>query len=421
MKKTKPGLPSPQSGPVTGSGSFPILGWISIAVAVPALVTIIFLASRDTVPAPGEGTGMAVEKSDRARELSTEGWIERARLVDRLFHQVYTPGWEGANGAIGDAFLFAATGDSTILDFHTRQHPLIRMFNGTWVDDRAWICLAELTWWDITGRNTIKWVTDAAQRYIEARDQGRLSHHEGYWSWYNWPPGLRINERIFTNSNMNQMVAVACRLYEATGHQRYLGDALLVWEGDSSFPGIERTLYKGDGVWEGNPGRAAFGNELPWKGTAYCSIGAAMYRATGNSKYRSIAVATAKHILDPASGWVDPQYFYQISMDGNGNFVQYLLDAYLIAPDELPDLPRKIGLMLDHVWTNNYGSATVTLHRESDHGIRNGWNPHGGEDGYGVGEIGTVHAQSQAVRAFGPYVYVLSRDIQGGGARSPKN
>ena len=400
---------------------FPLWGWVIIVIGISVLVTIMFSLKGDPVSDHSDiQRPTAVEQNARL-ELSRGDWVERARRIDRLFHQVYTAGWEGANGAIGDAFLFAATGDSTILDFHVRKHPLTRMFNGTWVDDRAWICLAELTWWDVTGRNVIEWVTDAAQRYLEARDQGRLSHHEGYWSWYNWPPGIRINERIFTNSNMNQMVAVACRLYEATGHKRYLDDALLVWEGDASYPGIEQTLYKGNGVWQGNPGQAAFGKELPWGGTSYCSIGAAMYRATGNPKYKAIAVATAKHILDPSTGRVDPQYFYQVSMDGNGNFVQFLIDAYLIAPDELPDLPRTIGLMLDHVWTNNYGRATVTLHRESDHGIRNGWNPHGGEDGYGVGEIGTVHAQSQAVRAFGPYVYVLSRDIRSAGEGTGKN
>jgi hypothetical protein len=65
--------------------------------------------------------------------------------------------------------------------------------------------------------------------------------------------------------------------------------------------------------------------------------------------------------------------------------------------------------MLEHVWTNHRGRARVTLHRTSDHGIRNGWNPNGGEDGYGVDEVGTVHPQSQAVRAFGVYAYVRDR------------
>ncbi len=84
--------------------------------------------------------------------------------------------------------------------------------------------------------------------------------------------------------------------------------------------------------------------------------------------------------MDPNNGWIDPEDFYQIHMDGNGAFVNFLLDAYAVAGKELPDLPGKIGKMLDHVWTNNYNNARVILHRENDHAIRNGWNPSGGED-----------------------------------------
>jgi len=61
--------------------------------------------------------------------------------------------------------------------------------------------------------------------------------------------------------------------------------------------------------------------------------------------------------------------------------------------------------MLTHVWTNHGGTATVVLHRTGDNGIRNGWNPRGGEDGYGVDEVGTVHAQGEAMRAFGTFAY----------------
>ena len=131
-----------------------------------------------------------------------------------------------------------------------------------------------------------------------------------------------------------------------------------------------------------------------------------MYKATGDEKYKKIVVATAKRIMDPANGWIDPEDFYQIRMDGNGAFVNFLLDAYMIAPEELSEIPRKVEKMLEHVWTNHRGKATVTLHRESDHGIRNGWNPNGGEDGYGVGEVATVHAQGEAARAFGVFAYV---------------
>jgi hypothetical protein len=127
-------------------------------------------------------------------------------------------------------------------------------------------------------------------------------------------------------------------------------------------------------------------------------------------------VATAKRIMDPANDWVDGQDFYQIRMDGNGAFVNFIVDAYEIAPDELSEVPGKIEKMLEHVWTNHHGTATVTLHRYADDAIRNGWSPNGGEMGYGVDEIGTVHAQSQAVRAFGVSAYVLKRQLDKGKA-----
>jgi hypothetical protein len=338
----------------------------------------------------------------------TDTWVERSIAVTRLFHEVYTPCWEGAYGALGDAYLFALTGDSSLLRFHTRDHDLREMCVGTWVDDRAWVCLAELVWWKVGGKGNMGLVTDAMQRYQEARAEGRLSNHEGFWAWYTYPPYKGYE--VFTNSNMNQMATVACRLYEATGDRKFLEDALLVWNGDGSLPGLEERWYRGKGRWEGKPGQAAFGKELPWGGTGMCSIGAALYRATGEEKYREIAVATARFIMNPANGWVDPQDFYQIRMDGNGAFVHYLMDAYEIAPEELEELPWKVERMLDHVWTNNYGNATVTLHRTGDHGIRNGWNPHGGEEGYGVGEIGTVHAQGEAARAFGVFAYFTHRE-----------
>ncbi len=335
-------------------------------------------------------------------------WTERAMAVSRKFHEVYTPCWEGAYGAIGDAYLFALTHDSSIMHFHLVDHPLQAMCAGTWVDDRAWVCLAELLWWRVTDRRFEGLITDARRRYDEARKEGRLAAIEGFWSWYNWPPGASANERIFTNSNMNQMATVAAELFEATGVKSYLDDALLVWNGDRRNPGIVRTLYKGNGVWEGRPGLAAFGKQLPWEGTEYCSLASALLRVTHDPATKEILVATAKHILDPATGWVDPVDFYQIRMDGNGAFVNYLLDAYAAAPDRLPQVLPDVERMLTHVWTNHDGRAVVTLHRESDDGIRNGWNPSGGEDGYGVDEVGTVHAQGEAERAFGTFAYYYS-------------
>ena len=374
------------------------------------LVVVVFLAviERRASELKRSDEVLIPNKSPINKYHPTEKWLQRAYAIDELFHSVYTPGWEGANGAIGDAHLYAATHDSSLLRFHTADHDMRKMFNGTWVDDRAWICLAEFYWWDFTRRKNWYLVEDAKQRYLEARNQGRLSNHEGFWSWYNWPPNSGVNDRIFTNSNMNQMVSVACWLFEATGERRFLEDALLVWNGDDKYPGIEKTLYKGDGKWKGKPGLAAFGKQLPWEGTEYCSIGASLFRVTQEPKYKKIIVSTAKRIIDPANGWVDPQDYYQLHMDGNGNFVHYLLDAYQIAPDELADIPEQVGKMLEHVWTNHYGRATVTLHREYDHSIRNGWNPYGGEDGYNVDEMGTVHAQSQAVRAFGVYAYIMN-------------
>ena len=396
------------SGEATG-------GRIVLAAGALLFAAALFYALDGVALFSGDRGAAVVSGSRESTYKPTEKWLTRAYDIDRLFHKVYTAGWEGANGAIGDAHLFAVTGDSSLLSYHKDIHPMQDLFNGTWVDDRAWACLAELYWWDFTGRTNRQWVDDAVQRYVEARYQGRLSSHEGYWSWYNWPPDSDVNDQIFTNSNMNQMVTVACLLYEATRDERFKTDALLVWNGDDNTPGIEQTLYRGDGVWEGARGPAAFGKQLPWEGVSYCSIGAAMYRMTGEEKYRDIAVATAKRIMDPENGWVDPVDYFQITMDGNGAFVHFLLDAYMIAPRELPDIPVKIEKMLEHVWTNHRGQARVTLHRGSDHGIRNGWNPDGGEDGYGVDEVGTVHPQSQAVRAFGVFTYVLDKYLKNGG------
>ena len=340
-----------------------------------------------------------------------EQTIQRTVAIDKQFFRVYTPGWEGANGAIGNAFLYAVTRDSMLLRLFSNNFSLLKMYNGGWVDDRAWVCLAEMYWWDLSGRRNKAWVDDAKKRYLEARAEGRLANRDGFWSWYNWPPNWKIEDRIFTNSNMNHMAHVACWLYEATKEKRFYNDAMLVWNGDAKFPGIEKTYYRGDGKWEGKDGPAAFGKQLPWDGAEYCSLGAAMFKMTGDPKYKKIVVATAKRIMDPSTGWVDPEDFYQLRMDGNGAFVHYILDAYLLAPDQLPDIPGKIAKMLDHVWSNHHGNATVVLHRLSDDGIRNGWSPTGGEDGYFVDQVGTVHAQSQAVRAFGVFAYALHEKL----------
>ncbi len=358
-------------------------------------------------PQPASRSGPSRAAVSRV-DLTPGIWLERFYAIDPLFHQVYNNCWEAAYGAIGDAHVFAVTKDSALLRFYTRAHDLAGMCRQTWVDDQAWVCLAEKEWWGFTGKSNPALVNDARQRYDDARTAGCLSHHEGFWSWYNFPPDAQVRDQIFTNSNMNQMVSVACWLYETTGEKRYLNDALLVWNGDAKYPGIERYFYRGNGLWVGKAGPAAFGDPLPWLGAGYCSIGAALYGATKETRYRDIAVSTAARIMDPSNGWINPVDYYQIRMAGNGAFVHFILDAYQLAPDRLKDIPEKIGKMLDHVWTNAHGRSTVTLRRAADNGIRNGWNPSGGEQGYHVDEIGTVHAQGEAVRAFGVFVYVLN-------------
>ncbi len=395
----------PEPVPMKKKSQLPlIIGGIAVVCIVIALVIIFRKPETVVAEQPKVQTSLAAQVESKNK------WIERAEAVTNLFHVVYTPCWEGAYGAIGDAYLFAATKDSSLLRFHLYQNDLRRMCTGTWVDDRAWVCLAEFAWWNVTGKQYNDLIIDARSRYLEAKEEGRLSNHEGFWSWYNWSPTHRVNERIFTNGAINQMATVACALYEATGEKQFLEDALLVWNGDKKTPGVEKTLYKGKGVWQGKPGRAAFGKQIAWNGTEYCALGAALYRVTKDEKYKKIVVETVQHTMNPANGWVDAQDYYQIAMDGNGAFVNYLLDAYAIAPDELHDLLPKIEKMLDHVWSNNNGMASVKLHREGDHAIRNGWNPHGGEDGYNVDEVGTVHAQGEAARAFGVFAYYITKN-----------
>ena len=211
-----------------------------------------------------------------------------------------------------------------------------------------WACLADMYWWNFTGRTNTNWVEDARQRYLEAKREGRFGHPEGFWSWYDWPaktvPGPNgkkgettvaqdvPNDVVFTNTNMDLMASVACWLYEATGDKQFYNDAILLWDGDAKYPGIEKPFYKGNGIWEAKQGPTFVGGQFPWMGAGCCSIGASLYTMTGNPKYKEIAVATAKRIMDPANGWVDGQDFYQIRMDGNGAFVNFIVDAYEIAP-----------------------------------------------------------------------------------------
>ncbi|MDD5065540.1 MAG: hypothetical protein PHF84_00700, partial [bacterium] len=315
-------------------------------------------------------------------------YMDQAEKIDSLFRVVYKPDWRGAYGLIGQSYLYKITKDQSYLNFIIKKN-IIKLDNGEWVDDVAWDCLAILYWWDVTGQANSEWLMNVKKRYDKARKDKLLKHDDGYWTWYNVKKRIFQFDKRFTNSNMNQMVIVACWLYRATGERKYLNDALLVWNGDNNFPGIEKKLYKGKGKWEGRPGKAAFGAELPFNGAGYLSIGSALYNATQDQKYKKIVIDTAKYILNPKNGWVEDVYFYQKYVDGNGAFVNFLMDAYSIAPNELSDVLKKCKKMLDHVWTNNYGKSKVILHREIDNGIRHGWNPYGGEDGYYPDEIGT--------------------------------
>ncbi len=409
------------------------LAGVVIVALIAAAYFLFFRASSGTDSVSAQSKSDVDQSKLTTQELFDQT-VRRAYAIDKLFREVYTPGWQGANGAIGDAYLYAATGNQALLYSFTNIRKLTDMINGTWVDDRMWVCLAELYWWDFTGRTNAVWIEDAKQRYLEAKAEGRFGHPEGFWSWYDWPAHIkpedkghetinsllqdRPNDVVFTNTNMDLMASVACRLFDATHDKQFYNDAILLWEGDSKYPGIEKLFYKGDGVWVDKQGPTFVGGQFPWMGAGTCDIGSELYKMTGNPKYKDIVVATAKRIMDPANGWVDGQDFYQIRMDGNGAFVNFILDAYEIAPNELSDIPGKIAKMLDHVWTNHHGTAKVMLHRYSDDAIRNGWSPNGGEMGYGVDEIGTVHAQSQAVRAFGAFAYVLKNQLDA--ARAPK-
>ena len=169
---------------------------VSVAVvSAVAVLALVILLPADRRPSTQNSVGTQRVDTESTDATALESWSARALAVTRSFHRVYTPCWEGAYGALGDAYLFLVTGDSSLYRFHLQRHPLTEMCEGTWVDDRAWVCLAELRWWEVTGKGNMALVIDAMRRYREAREQGRLSSHEGFWSWYNWPPTARVRER----------------------------------------------------------------------------------------------------------------------------------------------------------------------------------------------------------------------------------
>ena len=131
-----------------------------IALRLPAIaltsIVVIYLAV-NLEPSREQPPVKATFDSTSAAFHPTEKWLQRAYAIDELYHGRYTPCWEGAYGAIGDAYLFAATRDSSLLRFHLIDHDLQRMCTGRWVDDRAWICLAEILWWEVTNKTNMEY------------------------------------------------------------------------------------------------------------------------------------------------------------------------------------------------------------------------------------------------------------------------
>jgi hypothetical protein len=125
--------------------------FIAVLLVIISLVVISNLRKPEIAQVPE--TARKDSASSLENNLSVKDkWVARTNAIDKLFHEVYTPCWEGAYGAIGDAYLYAVTNDTSLLKFHLVDHDLRNMCAGTWVDDRAWICLAEFYWWDFHGK-----------------------------------------------------------------------------------------------------------------------------------------------------------------------------------------------------------------------------------------------------------------------------
>ncbi|MGB2957383.1 MAG: DUF6479 family protein [Bacteroidota bacterium] len=307
--------PAPKGKSFTSPVAMAAVGLVVIAILV--LVLWVNPAARETPVQPPAGERQT--ERPEAGAPKTDTWAGRSLAVTRLFHEVYTPCWEGAYGALGDAYLFALTGDSTLLRFHTEDHDLREMCVGTWVDDRAWVCLAELAWWKVSGRGNMSLVTDAMRRYQEAREEKRLSNHEGFWAWYTYAP--YVGYEVFTNSNMNQMVTVACGLYEATGNRKFLEDALLVWNGDGRLPGLEKRWYGGKAGGRGSRvkphlERSSLGGEPECVRLARPSIARREKRNTGILQLRqrssswTLRMDGSIHTISIRSGWTGTALLY---------------------------------------------------------------------------------------------------------------
>src|SRR5262245_28996550 len=93
--------------------------WIVLGFSVVLLLVFLkqYNARDENGTSAVRASAVAPEPGPPAFEPKEE-WLKRAYAVDRQFHRVYTPCWEGAYGAIGDAYLFAATHDSALLRYH---------------------------------------------------------------------------------------------------------------------------------------------------------------------------------------------------------------------------------------------------------------------------------------------------------------
>jgi hypothetical protein len=153
MKRKKNNIQNNAGATVHPHSRYPIVVSVGIALAV---IAYVFFALH---PFNTKTYGTKIVQKEEPKELKPEDvfaiTVQRAYAVDVKFQQVYNAAWEGANGAIGEAFLYAATGDKNLLNRYMNDRKLTDMFNGTWVDDRAWICLAELYWWQFSGVSQI--------------------------------------------------------------------------------------------------------------------------------------------------------------------------------------------------------------------------------------------------------------------------
>jgi len=158
--------------------------------------------------------------------------------------------------------------------------------------------------------------------------------------------------------------------------------------------------YRGHGIWKGTK-ESGFGKQFPWMGSM-CSI-RLQCSDDRRKKYKETAVATAQRIMDPANGWWSARFLS--AADGLEMALSFIhIRCVSNCSGPAPDIPYKIEKMLEHVWTNHHGKQLITLHRPIDDAS--------GTDGIRTRQDvtkwmnWTVHAQSEAVRAFGVFAII---------------